>query len=97
MKIPLPDLMRQLRNKQTERGLRPWQERVALRLWSWMAQRPGIYALYARLAARALSWAGGRKKRLHRIPGASGWTKGRDMPAPAGRTFRDLYRSRRSS
>jgi len=97
VKIPLPDLMRQLRNKQTERGLRPWQERVALRLWSWMAQRPGIYALYARLAARALSWAGGRKKRLHRIPGASGWTKGRDMPAPAGRTFRDLYRSRRSS
>ena len=97
VKIPLPDLMRHLRNRQVERGLRPWPERAALRLWSWMAQRPKVYALFTRLAARALNWAGGREKRLHYLPGVSGWTRGRDMPAPAGRTFRDLYRSVRPS
>ena len=29
-----------------------------------------------------------------RWPFGKGWTMGRDMPAPAGRTFRDLYRQR---
>ena len=28
VKIPLPELLRKLREKQTERGLRPWRERV---------------------------------------------------------------------
>ncbi|MHB8535553.1 MAG: LutB/LldF family L-lactate oxidation iron-sulfur protein [Sulfuricaulis sp.] len=97
VKIPLPDLMRHLRNRQTERGLRPWSERVALRLWSWMAQRPKVYAGFTRMAARMLNWAGGREKRLRRLPGVSGWTRERDLPAPAGRTFREMYRSRRPS
>ena len=30
---------------------------------------------------------------IHKLPLGAGWTAGRDMPAPAGRTFRDLYRS----
>jgi ferredoxin len=45
VKIPLPDLLRHLRTRQVEQQLRPWQERAALRLWSWMAQRPAVYAL----------------------------------------------------
>ncbi|HYA39582.1 MAG TPA: LutB/LldF family L-lactate oxidation iron-sulfur protein [Candidatus Methylomirabilis sp.] len=92
VKIPLPDLMRHLRNRQVERHLRPWQERAALRVWSWMAQHPALYALSTRVAARLLRLFAGGKKRLSHLPGASGWTEERDMPAPAGRTFRDLYR-----
>ena len=95
VKIPLPDLMRDLRNRQVERHLRPWQERAALRVWSWLAQRPALYALGARIAARLLRLFAGGKKRLRHLPGASGWTNERDIPAPAGRTFRDLYRSGR--
>jgi L-lactate dehydrogenase complex protein LldF len=38
---------------------------------------------------------GGREKLIHRMPGADGWTKGRDMPAPAGKTFRELYKPKR--
>jgi L-lactate dehydrogenase complex protein LldF len=97
VKIPLPDLMRQLRNRQVTQHLRPWVERAALRLWAWMAQRPEVYALFTRASARLLSWLGGKDKRLRHLPGASGWTGGRDLPAPAGRTFRDLYRARRPS
>ena len=44
VKIPLPDLMRKLREKQVERGLRPWRERLGFNLWSWVAQRPALYA-----------------------------------------------------
>jgi hypothetical protein len=37
---------------------------------------------------------GGPDKRLRRIPFGAGWTAQRDLPAPAGRTFRELYAAR---
>jgi len=91
VKIPLPDLLRKLREQEFERGLRPWTERFGLRAWSWLAAHPGLYASATRIAARMLSWMGGRERLLHKLPLAGGWTKGRDMPAPEGHTFRDLY------
>jgi L-lactate dehydrogenase complex protein LldF len=93
VKIPLPDLLRTLREMQTDRGLRPWGERAAFRAWAFAAQRPWLYAWATRIAARLLNWAGGRRGRIARLPLAGrGWTLGRDFPAPEGRTFRDLYR-----
>jgi L-lactate dehydrogenase complex protein LldF len=95
VRIPLPDLQRKLREQAFERGLRPWSERAALRLWAWVARRPALYALGARVGARVLKRMGGRDGLIHRLPVGGGWTEGRDFPAPAGRTFRDLYRARR--
>ncbi|HEY7759111.1 MAG TPA: LutB/LldF family L-lactate oxidation iron-sulfur protein [Burkholderiales bacterium] len=95
VKIPLPDLMRKLRERQVQRGLRPWPERLALRAWAWAAVRPSLYALLARIGARLGRMAGGRDGLIHHLPGATAWTAQRDMPAPSGRTFRELYRERR--
>ena len=92
VKIPLPDLLRKLREKQVEQGLRPKRERMALSVWSWLAQHPVMYAWGTRIAARWLHRMGGKRGMLHWLPGASGWTEGRDMPAPEGATFRELYR-----
>jgi L-lactate dehydrogenase complex protein LldF len=97
VKIPLPDLMRKLREQQFETGQRPWSERFALELWSFAVQRPRLYAALARIGARVASWMGGREKLIHTLPGLDGWTKGRDMPAPAGRTFREMYKERSPS
>ena len=94
VKIPLPDLMRKLRERQFERGLRPWPERLGFALWSWAARHPAIYAMMAALAARVLSLLGGTGKRMRHLPLAGGWTGGRDLPAPEGRTFRELYTAR---
>jgi L-lactate dehydrogenase complex protein LldF len=94
VKIPLPDLMRKLREKQFERGLKPWPERLGLALWSWMARRPAVYAMMTALGARALSLLGGAEKLIHYLPLGGGWTAGRDFPAPQGKTFRELYRSK---
>jgi len=95
VKIPLPDLQRKLREQQVERNLRPWTERMALRLWTRAALQPELYALGTKLAARLLRMLGGSEGRIRRLPpGASGWTEGRDMPAPEGRTFREMYRER---
>lgn len=95
VKIPLPDLLRHLRERQTAQGLRPWPERAALRVWAWVAQRSGVYALATCLVTRVLRMAGGAQGRLRRLIGASGWTQGRDMSAPEGATFRELYARRR--
>ncbi len=95
--IPLPDMLRQLRVQRMEKRLRPWTERATLKLWSWLAGRPHIYGIATALAARLLHRFGGKKEMLHRLPFASGWTDGRDLPAPHGRTFRELYRRERQT
>jgi hypothetical protein len=39
-----------------------------------------------------LAWMGGRRRVIAWLPFGSGWTGGRDLPAPEGKTFRALYR-----
>jgi len=96
VKIPLPDLMRKLREQELERGLRPSHERAGLRLWSWLASHARLYRLATRIGVRMLAARAGRERLLHTLPLGSGWTDGRDMPAPQGRTFRDLYAERKA-
>ena len=47
-----------------------------------------------RLAARALKGLAGDSGRLHSLPFAGGWTAFRDLPAPEGRTFLELWQAR---
>jgi L-lactate dehydrogenase complex protein LldF len=97
VKIPLPDLLRKLREKQFERGLKPKMETWGLTMWRWAAQRPAIYAMLTAIAARTLAFIGGTNARIRYLPLASGWTAGRDLPAPQGKTFRALYAAQRAS
>ncbi|HKP67098.1 MAG TPA: 4Fe-4S dicluster domain-containing protein, partial [Casimicrobiaceae bacterium] len=94
VKIPLPDLQRKLREKEFERRLRPWYERAGLRVWGWIAARPALYGPVTRLGIRVLRMLADRNGMIHKLPLGSGWTDERDMPAPAGRTFRELYAAR---
>lgn len=79
-----------------ERELRPPSERLGLRLWGFMARRPALYAAGSRVAARVLRWMGGDRKLIRSLPVGKGWTDTRDMPAPVGKTFRELYREKRA-
>ncbi len=97
VKIPLPDLMRKWRERQFDGGLRPIGERWAIAAWGYFVARPALYAFATRVAARVASWMGGKDKLIHTLPGIDGWTKGRDMPAPAGKTFRELYAARKAA
>jgi L-lactate utilization protein LutB len=94
--IPLSGLLRKLREKQVERHLRPWRERAGLAVWGFLALHPDAYALFTKLAVRVLEKMGGRRRAIGRLPLAAGWTNTRDMPAPVGRTFRELYAAQRS-
>ena len=100
VKIPLPDLLRNLREKQVDLGLRPRTERLALAVWSWVARRPKLYALATALAVRFMRWHADRDGMIHWMPFAGGWVgsgkagEGRFLPAPAKATFREMYARR---
>ncbi len=91
VKIPLPELLRTLREKQTQHGMRPYMERLALRGWAWVAARPFLYHLGTRIGVRYLNWLAEGRAGIPVLGVAPEWTAGRDFPAPEGRTFRELY------
>jgi L-lactate dehydrogenase complex protein LldF len=70
---------------------------MGLALWGWAAKRPAIYAMMTAFGARVFAWMGGAGKLINHLPLGGGWTAGRDLPAPEGRTFRALYSSRSRS
>ncbi len=91
VKIPLPNMMRHWREREFERHLSPQSVRTNLALWAWVAQRPSLYRLATRIAAKAMALWGGGKGRMASLPFAAGWTAGRDLPAPEGDTFFARY------
>jgi L-lactate dehydrogenase complex protein LldF len=96
MKIPLPDLLRKLREKQLERGLRPVSERVGMAAWRFVAARPGLYRPMVRIASRLLKLLGGKRGRISRLPFARGWSDYREVITPTGATFKERWARRRS-
>jgi len=95
VKIPLPELLRKLRERQVEENLRPLVERLALKAWAWVAGRPRLYALATRFGIGYLRWLAEGRDRIRILGIAPGWTEGRDFPAPEGKTFRELYAQRK--
>ena len=95
--IPLPDLMQRLRRRAVEAGLRPWTERLMLKIWAWMALRPKGYHWVMRRAVRYLKWLAGGAAYVRVLGVAPGWTQGRDLAAPAGKTFQELYAGKKSA
>ncbi|HEY7991339.1 MAG TPA: LutB/LldF family L-lactate oxidation iron-sulfur protein [Stellaceae bacterium] len=94
MKIPLPKMMRHWREREFERHLQPPVYRAGLAVWAWLARNPPLYRLATETGAAVLGWAGRSRGRFRALPLAQGWTNGRDMPAPEGKTFMALWAER---
>ena len=97
MKIPLPKMMRHWREREFERHLSPATFRYGLGVWAFFAKRPRLYQWATAVAMRALGNLGWRKGRFRFLPLAGGWTKHRDMPAPEGKTFQELWAERKGA
>ncbi len=91
MDIPLPDMMRAWRERDFVCGGAPFGERVLLKLWAYAAKRPRLYHALAGLLAPYLARRAGVRGRSSRLPLLKAWTKARDLPAPQGKTFQQLY------
>jgi L-lactate dehydrogenase complex protein LldF len=94
MDIPLPDMMRVWRERDHAHGNPPRFERLMLRLWAFAAKRPRLYHALAGAMARYLARRAGARGRLGQLPLMGAWTSVRDLPAPQGKTFQQLYARR---
>ncbi len=91
VRIPLHDHLLALR-RDVARERASWRERTAFRWWSRLWSSPGGYRLFAR-ASRLAQWPFARRRRIRRAPFPySRWTKGRDLPAVARRTFHERWK-----
>jgi L-lactate dehydrogenase complex protein LldF len=94
VKIPLPDLLRELRHLQHRQEISPPMQRRALSLWRFVATRPRLYHAGEWVATRMLKLLSS-DGRIRRLMLASGWTDARDLPAPPGRTFLQQWQDQR--
>jgi L-lactate dehydrogenase complex protein LldF len=97
VKIPLPRLLREWREREFERHLTPGAYRWALGLWTIIASRPWLYRWacgFGRFGLTKLARAQGGA--VHRLPGlAGGWTSERDLTVGTGPTFQAAWRKGR--
>ena len=92
MRIPLPKMMRHWREREFERHLSPATARCGLGRVGLV--RPPAAALPVRHApgdARFSAISAGARGRFRRLPLAGGWTGHRDLPAPQGQTFQEMW------
>jgi L-lactate dehydrogenase complex protein LldF len=90
--IPLPAMLRGWREKSWAQGLEPTEQRSFLRAWAFVANQPLLYRTGTGLAVKAIRlFAKGGW--ISKLPMASGWTRYRDFPKPAARTFFEQYRA----
>jgi len=94
VRIPLPELLRKHREREFEEKITPPRWRTGLLVWGWLASHPGLYRTATGFGMRMLSLMAGRRGRLKKVPLAGGWTAGRDLPAPEGRTFMARWKDR---
>ncbi len=92
--IPLPQLLRDLRHEEFRTGLTAGRWRLGLRLHAWVAGHPRLYRYATGLGIRLLHRLGRKKGGFRHLPLAGGWTSQRDLPAPQGGTFSQLYARR---
>jgi L-lactate dehydrogenase complex protein LldF len=93
--IPLPDLLRDLREEEQQQGITARRWRQGLALHARLLRHPGLYRALTGPVIRLLARLGRHRGVFQRLPMAAGWTDQRDFPAPQGPTFMSQYRRRR--
>ncbi|HED14487.1 MAG TPA: iron-sulfur cluster-binding protein [Gammaproteobacteria bacterium] len=86
MEIPLPSLLRRLRQRGFSDRVDGRRSRWALQVWVILARHPALYRFINDVGA----WMMGKVARggvLHRWPMAGAWTRYRDLPTPEGSGF----------
>lgn len=92
VRLDIPRMLLALRRDAAVEGLQPRTLTLGMRAFAWIASRPAVY----RLASSAMRrWIRRRARDgwVRTLPGpAAGWTTSRDLPAPAVKTFQELWK-----
>ena len=90
MMIPLPGLLRKLRERERDAGLAKRSFSWGLSAYMTLARFPRLYQMMARVWAGALFFAQRCGIAPLFLARKNGWTQVREMPVPQGRTFQSL-------
>lgn len=97
VRIPLPGLMRKLRDQEQREGGANKLGRLLNKLFCALASRPKLYRILTNIGSKAMSILGAKKGRFKRFPFFAGWTRYRDFPAPTGGSFQSQWRKRKGA
>ncbi|WP_428939352.1 LutB/LldF family L-lactate oxidation iron-sulfur protein [Fontivita pretiosa] len=96
VKINIPRHLINLRRDIVAQRLNSAIERGIYRLWAWAVRSPLLYAWIGRVQKWDLRRRARRTGWVQSMPfAAAGWTQVRSMPAPAKKTFHQLWQKRR--
>ncbi len=91
VRIDIPRMLIELRREVDEKKIAPWGERVAFKTLAALLRRPRLYRLAAPVA-RLLQRPFAQDGAIRSLPWFFGdWTRARDLPAVASRTFQELW------
>jgi L-lactate dehydrogenase complex protein LldF len=96
VKINIPQHLINLRRDIVQKHINTWPERFVYRAWATSLRSPLVYKVITflqkldlRRRAKGTGW-------VRKMPSvAAGWTQIRDMPAPAKRTFHQMWKKRK--
>jgi L-lactate dehydrogenase complex protein LldF len=92
VRIDIPRMLIELRKEVGERSIAPWSERIVFKAFAWLLRHPALYRIAAPLG-RAAQRPFVREGRIRALPSFLGqWTKTRDLPPVAPRTFQERWR-----
>jgi L-lactate dehydrogenase complex protein LldF len=95
VKINIPKHLVNLRRDINAQHLNGSFERMIFRWWAWGLKSPLIYAFVGTLQKFDLRRRAHKTGWIRSLPMfAAGWTQVRDMPAPAKRTFHQIWKDR---
>jgi L-lactate dehydrogenase complex protein LldF len=95
MRIPIPNMLRHLREREVVMARTMGLGARALRAWAFLARRPGLYRRVTAFCVGMLRLLSGRRGAVRSLPLASSWTAHRDVPVPEGGTFMRQWEARR--
>jgi L-lactate dehydrogenase complex protein LldF len=95
VKINIPKHLINLRRDINKQHLNSAMERGVYRLWAWALKSPFLYNTIGNLQKLDLRRRAHDSGWIQNLPAiAAGWTQIRDMPAPARKTFHQMWRKR---
>ena len=96
VKINIPKHLINMRRDINRTHLNGRMERIVYRLWGWGLKSPFLYNTIGAFQKWELRSRADRNGWIRNLPKiAAGWTQIRDMPAPAKKTFHQLWKKHR--
>ncbi len=96
VKINIPQHLINMRRDIVAQHLNGFWERLVYRLWAWSLKSPFLYGWISRVQKWDLRRRAKNTGWVSKLPSVgAGWTQIRDMPAPAQKTFHEMWRKRK--